>query len=170
MASPASEEEAEATSADAMTKRGPGQRVERVRLLMLMTECSPQFHPFSVSNKEDWLRGGREERRGTEQSQKETYRGGGGPLPGQRKAPFSPFFLSQPSSHWEPSWLDIIFSSCRLMIVEKGQKLSACWNFPTRQLSTLNFLYLLLGKTKKTASFYRLLEPVSHRRQVIQLQ
>lgn len=117
---------------------------------MLMTECGPQFHPLSVPNNEDWERG--------DEKEKEAWRRNRNKPIGERtpasskKSPFLslllPFFLFQRRSHWEPSWLDIIFSSCRLMIATQCQKLHIRCNFSTRQ--TFDIELFLLAAFMKT--------------------
>lgn len=112
-----------------------------------MTECSPQFHPLSVPNNKEWESGEKEERR--HGGEIEISLLGSKPLPAQRKALSlapSPIHSLKQCSHWEPSWLDIIFSSYPLMIVAQCQKRPIVSNFSK---PTSTFVQTALTKTLK---------------------
>lgn len=132
----------QAASDNAVTKGGRVRGRGSWGVWCLMTECGPQFHPLSALNNRDWEWG--DERECGYGGEIVLRLLGSEPLPAQRKALSLPSFshsFFQRCSHWEPSWLDIIFSSCGLMIAAHCQKLHAS---VTSKLT--NFWYWTLYK------------------------
>lgn len=108
----------------------------------------PSISP-SLSSKQQGLR-----KRGEEEWRRNRSKPIGEQTPASsEKSPFLslllPFFLLQRHSHWEPAWLDVIFSSYRLTIAAQCQKLLSPCDFSTRQCITEACLLAAVPKSSR---------------------
>lgn len=134
-----------AASAIAMTK-GEGSEGGVCEAFDVDDWMKPSISPSLSSKQQGMGKWGKEEQR--HGGEIEISLLGSKPLPAQRKALSlcpSPIHSLKRCSHWEPSWLDIIFSSYPLMIVAQCQKLPILSNSSTSQ-SQRQRLYKLSGQ------------------------